>query len=194
MLADTLSRYWWTTLLRGVVWILFGIVVFMRPGISLITLTLMFGAFALVDGIANIVSAFGGRTTNERWWVLMLAGLAGVGAGLITFMNPGITALALLFCIAVWAIVTGFLEVVAAIRLRHEISGEFWLVLAGLVSIAFGISLLARPLTGALAVIWVIGCYAVVLGVVLVVLSFRSRGFVNRAVAALGGTKGARHA
>jgi uncharacterized membrane protein HdeD (DUF308 family) len=185
MLADVLSRYWWTTLIRGVIWVLFGIVAFTRPGISLLTLTLLFGGFAFIDGIAHVVSAFGGRRENERWWVLLLTGLAGVLVGVLTFMNPGMTALALLFVIAVWAMATGFLEIVAAIRLRHEIRGEGWLVLAGLVSIAFGASLLFRPLTGALAVIWVIGAYAVVLGIVLIVLSFRARGFVHRALAAM---------
>ena len=188
MLADALSRYWWTTLIRGVIWVAFGIVAFMRPGISLITLVLLFGGFALIDGFANIVSAFGGRRHNDRWWVLLLAGIAGVLVGYLTFTNPGMTAIALLFYIAVWAMATGFLEIVAAIRLRHEIHGEGWLVLAGVVSIAFGASLMFRPLTGALAVLWVIATYAVVLGIVLIVLSFRARGFVNRAVAAIQGT------
>src|SRR5262245_3817514 len=185
MLADVLSRYWWTTLIRGVIWVLFGIVAFTRPGISLFTLTLLFGGFVFIDGIAHIVSAFGGRREHERWWVLLLTGLAGVLVGVLTFMNPGMTALALLFFIAVWAIATGFLEIVAAVRLRHEIRGEGWLVLAGLVSIAFGASLLFRPMTGALAVLWVIGAYALVLGIVLIVLSLRARGFVPRALEAM---------
>src|SRR5262245_19261956 len=104
MLAELLSRYWWMTLLRGVVWILFGLIAFVAPGISLVALTLTFGALALVDGIANIVSAIGGRRENDTWWVLLLAGLCGVGVGILTFLAPAVTAIALLFYIAFWAI------------------------------------------------------------------------------------------
>ena len=179
MLADILSRYWWTTLLRGLFWILFGIVVFSRPGITLLTLTLLFGVFVLVDGLANIVSAIGGRQENENWWVLLLAGLAGVGAGTLTFSNPAITAIALLFYIAVWAIATGLLEIVAAVRLRQEIHGEFWLILAGAVSIAFGVFLAARPAEGALSMVWLISGYAIVFGLILTILAFRARAFVD---------------
>jgi uncharacterized membrane protein HdeD (DUF308 family) len=175
------------TLLRGLIWILFGIVVFMMPGISLLTLTLMFGAFAFVDGLANIVSALGGRDGNEHWWLLLLGGLAGVGIGLLTFTYPGITALILLFYVAVWAITTGVLEIVAAIRLRREIEGEFWLVLSGIVSIAFGAFLVARPGAGALSVLWLIGGYAVAFGLILVVLAFEARGFISRAAAGVKG-------
>src|SRR5262245_12514628 len=97
MLARILSRFWWTMLLRGVIWILFGIVVFSRPAISLVSLTLLFGAIALADGVSNVISAFGGRDEHESWWVLLLTGLAGIGVGILTFISPGITALALLF-------------------------------------------------------------------------------------------------
>lgn len=186
MLSNILSRYWGMTLLRGVLWILFGIVVFMMPGISLLTLTLMFGWFALLDGVANIVSAVGGRRGNEHWWLLLLGGLAGVGIGLLTFSFPGITALILLFYVAVWAISTGLLEIVAAIRLRREIEGEFWLILSGVVSIAFGVFLVARPGQGALSVLWLIAGYAILFGLIQVVLAFEARGFVNRAVAVKG--------
>jgi uncharacterized membrane protein HdeD (DUF308 family) len=184
MLANILSRYWWMTLLRGVVWILFGLVVFAQPGISLVALTFMFGAFALVDGIATLVTAIGGRRENENWWVLLLVGFCGVAAGIVTFLAPGITALALLFFIATWAIATGVLEIVAAIRLRKEIRGEFWLALAGALSVAFGVLLIANPGAGALSVLWLIGFYAIVFGLSLILLSLKVRGFVNRVVAA----------
>ena len=182
MLADTLSRYWWMTLLRGVISILFGIVVFTRPLISLVTLTLLFGAFVLFDGIVHVASAFGGRRENERWWVLLLTGLCGIAVGVLTFINPAITAFALLFYIAVWAIAVGLLEIVAAVRLRKEIEGEFWLILAGAVSIAFGVLLLTRPGAGALSVLWLIGGYAIASGVILIALAFRARTFVHRVV------------
>src|SRR5262245_29649526 len=153
MLADALSRFWWMTLLRGVIAILFGVLIFMQPQISLTALVLVFGAFAFVDGIATVVTAIGGRKNNESWWVLLIGGLAGIGVGILTLFNPRATALALLFYIAIWAIATGLLEIVAAIRLRKEIEGEVWLGLAGVASIAFGVLLVARPRDGALAVL-----------------------------------------
>jgi uncharacterized membrane protein HdeD (DUF308 family) len=185
MLANILSRYWWMTLLRGVVGILFGIMLFTRPGISLVSLVLVFGAYALVDGLFNVVTAIGGRKEHPSWWILLLAGLAGIAVGLLTFSNPGLTALALLFYIAIWAIVTGFLEIVAAIRLRKEIQGEFWLGLAGVLSMLFGAFLIARPGAGALAVLWLIATYALIFGVVLIALAFRTRGFMKRVKAAM---------
>ncbi len=185
MLARVLSRYWWMTLIRGVIAVLFGILLFTWPQISLAALVLLFGAFALADGLANVVTAVGGREEHESWWVLLLAGLAGIGVGILTFFNPGVTALALLIYIAIWAIATGLLEIVAAIRLRKEIEGEFWLVLAGLASVVFGLLLVARPEAGALAVLWLIAAYAIVLGAILIFLAFETRGFVKREKAAV---------
>jgi len=180
MLSNVLSQYWWMILLRGVLSVLFGLVLFAQPGISLVTLTLLFGAFALVHGVGNVISAFGGRTQYASWWVLLLAGLAGILVGVLTFMSPGITALILLYYIAWWAIASGVFEVVAAIKLRKEIKGEFWLALGGLASIAFGLLLIARPGVGALTVLWLIGSYAIAFGVILILLAFRARGFVSR--------------
>jgi uncharacterized membrane protein HdeD (DUF308 family) len=179
MLSTILQRYWWMILVRGILAILFGILVFTWPGITLLTLILLFGFYALADGIANVFTAIGGRREQEHWWVLLLLGLAGVALGVLTFLNPGITALALLFYIAIWAIVTGVLQIVAAIRLRKEIEGEFWLALAGAASAGFGLLLIARPGAGALAVLWIIGAYAIVFGVVLLILAFKARGFVR---------------
>jgi uncharacterized membrane protein HdeD (DUF308 family) len=187
MLANVLSRYWWLTLLRGVIWVLFGFVVFTQPLISLVTLTLLFGIFAFIDGVGNVVSAIGGRQENQTWWVLLLAGLAGIGIGILTFLMPGITALALLVFIATWAILVGVFEIVAAIRLRKEIEGEFWLLLSGLLSVLFGVFLLVRPGAGALSVAWLIAAYAIVFGVTLIFLAFKTRGFVNRVAAAVRG-------
>ena len=179
MLASILSRYWWLTLLRGGLWVLFGILVFAQPAITLVALTWLFGAFVLVDGVVNVANAIGGRRERENWWVLLLVGLAGIGIGILAFTNPGITAIALLFYIAIWAIATGLLEIAAAMRLRREIHGELWLVLAGLVSVAFGILLIARPGAGVLAALWLLGGYAIVFGAILIVLSFRARTFVH---------------
>jgi uncharacterized membrane protein HdeD (DUF308 family) len=163
------------TLIRGVISILFGMAVFAKPGAGLLTLAVMFGVFALIDGTGNIVSALSGRRETDTWWVLLLVGLAGVGVGLLSLLNPGITALALLFYIAIWAIATGLLHLVTAIRLRKEITGEFWLALSGLLSIAFGVFLMARPGAGALSVMWIIGSYAIAFGLVLIALAMRVR-------------------
>ncbi len=187
MFANILSRYWWMTLLRGVIWIAFGVMLFTQPGVSLATLMLLFGAFVLADGIGTVITAFGGRGEHENWWVLLLAGLAGIGVGLLTFYNPAITALTLQLLIAMWAVSTGLLQIVAAIRLRTEIQGELWLVAAGLLSVAFGALLVARPVAGALAVLWFIGGYAVVFGVALIALALRVRAFAKRAGAAIKG-------
>ena len=187
MFAEILSRYWGMTLLRGVIWVLFGIVVLVNPAISLVSLTLMFGAFALADGVASVVSAIGGRRSNQNWWLLLLAGLAGIAMGILTFISPGVTTLALLFYIAVWAIATGIFEILAAIRLRKEIQGEIWLVLAGALSVAFGAFVIVRPGQGALSVLWAIGLYAIALGLVLIMLAFKARRFIDRAATALRG-------
>jgi uncharacterized membrane protein HdeD (DUF308 family) len=191
MLSQILSRYWWTTLLRGLVWILFGIVLLAEPGISLVTLTLMFGIFAFIDGVAAVVSAIGGRKQYENWWVLLLTGLAGIAVGVLTFINPGATALGLLYYIAIWAIATGLFGLMTAIYLRKEIQGEFWLGLAGLASIAFGVLLIMRPGAGALTVLWLIGAYSIALGLILVILAFETRAFANRVTADLKGAASA---
>ena len=187
MLANILKRYWWMTLLLGVIWILFGIAIFLQPAISLVTLTLLFGALVFADGVGNLITGFGGRKENEHWWVLVLAGVAGIVVGVLTFLNPAITGLVLLFYIAIWAIVAGLLKIVAAIRLRNEITGEVWLGLAGVLSIAFGVMVIARPGAGALAILWLIGGYAIVFGAILIALAFKSRQFVGRVGNALKG-------
>ena len=186
MLADILSRFWWMSLLRGLFWILFGIVLFARPGISLLSLTLALGVILFIDGVINVANALSGRKEHDDWWVLLLVGLAGIGIGLLTFYNPQATALAVVFYVAIWAIATGLLEIVAAIRLRRQIEGEVWLALAGIASVVFGVLLVARPGAGALTILWLIGFYAVAFGVVLLLLAFRVRRGVKRIAGALG--------
>ena len=141
---------------------------------------LLFGAYSMADGVLGVWTAVAGRKEREHWWVLLLEGLVGIGVGLLTLFAPGVTTLALLFYIAIWAVATGVLEIVAAIRLRKEIEGEWLLVLGGLVSVGFGVLLMAQPGAGALAVLWLIAAYAVAFGVVLVILSFKARGFSQR--------------
>jgi uncharacterized membrane protein HdeD (DUF308 family) len=169
---ETLVRHWWWFTLRGVAAILFGILTFAVPGISLATLILLFGFYALVDGVFSLFSAFRGGT-GRSWWSLMIEGVVGIGAGLVAFFYPGLTAIALLYVIAFWAVATGIFEIVSAIRLRKVIRGEGWLILSGILSLAFGLLIAARPGAGALALMIWIGAYAIVFGAVLIALSLR---------------------
>lgn len=179
-LATILSRSWWALLLRGVAAILFGILTLLRPGISLASMVFLFGVYTFADGVLGIWTAVAGRRYHEHWLLLLLWGLVGVGAGILAFSAPGITALALLFYIAVWAITSGVLEIATAIRLRKEIEGEWMLILCGAASVLFGYVLMARPGSGALAILWVIGAFAVLFGGLLVALALRLRKLANR--------------
>ncbi len=166
-MIELLSKNWWKFVARGVCAIVFGVLAFAWPGITLLTLVILFGVFALIDGIFSIITAISMRETMEDWWVLLLRGLAGVGIGLITYLAPGVTAFVLILYIAVWSLVTGVLELVVAIRLRKVVQGEFWLILSGIASIAFAFLLLARPGVGALSILWIIAIYAVIFGILL---------------------------
>lgn len=180
MLSRLLSRAWWVFLLRGALAILFGVLTYFRPGVTLAALVLLFGAFALADGVLSLFAAVSGRKELEHWWLVLLQGLVGIGVGVLTLLHPEVTAIALLFYIAVWAIARGVLEIAAAIRLRKEIEGEWALALAGIASVLFGVLLLAQPGAGALAVLWLIATYAIFFGVVLIALGFKARGFEKR--------------
>ncbi len=177
MLAKLLSQYWWVLLLRGILAILFGVVAYAWPGLTLATLVMFFAAFVLVDGVFDVFHAFSGRQENEHWWALLLEGLLGIAFGVITWVNPGVTTLVLLLFIAFWALATGVLRIFMAIRLRKEIEGEWWLILSGLASALFGVVVLARPGAGALAMLLFIAAWSIVVGIFLVVLSFRVRSF-----------------
>lgn len=173
--ADTLSRNWWIVTLRGVAAVIFGILTFIAPGISLAALVLVFGAYAFVDGVLALVSAIRRRSSTDRWGMLLLEGVAGIAAGVVTFLWPGMTALALLYVIAAWALVTGVMEIAAAIRLRKVISREWLLALAGIASIVVGVLLVLFPGPGALALVLWIGAYALVFGTIMIAVSFRLR-------------------
>src|SRR5438093_9769617 len=182
MLAQ-LSRYWWALALRGALAILFGVLAFAWPGITLVTLVLLFGAYSLVDGVLALVKAVTNRSA-EGWWALLIEGLAGIVIGVLTFAWPGMTALVLLYLIGAWAIVTGIFEIVAALRLRQQFEGEWLLIVAGIASVLFGLVCFVWPGATALALIWLIGGYAIVFGILLIVLAFRLRGHAEAAPAA----------
>jgi uncharacterized membrane protein HdeD (DUF308 family) len=179
MLAQ-LARNWWILVLRGITAVIFGCLAFVWPSITLTVLVLFFGAYALVDGVFAIAAALSGRGGHERWWMLLLEGITGVAVGILTFLWPAITEVVLLFLIAAWALVTGFIEIIAAIRLRKEMTGEWLLFLSGVASVIFGVLLFASPGTGALAVVWVIGVYALLFGVLLIGLGFRLRAWQQK--------------
>jgi uncharacterized membrane protein HdeD (DUF308 family) len=170
-----LSKYWWVLVVRGVIAIALGVFAFVWPLQTIAALVLVFGATALVDGIFAVAASIAGHSLTSYWWVLLLQGLLGIGVGAVTLFNPAITAVALVLYIALWAIGIGVLQVVAAVRLRHDITGEWWLALGGLAGIAFGVLLMWNPAEGALAVLWLIGSFAVVWGVMLMLGGFDVR-------------------
>ncbi len=163
---------WWVVSLRGVVAILFGILALVWPGMTLAALVLLFGAYAVVDGVFALFAAVGSEAKDRLWHAL--AGIAGIGLGVLTFVYPGITGLVLVYLIGMWAILTGVLEIVAGFEL--PISRDWLLALGGLLSVVFGVYVLFNPGSGALAIVWVIGGYAILFGIVLCVLAFRLRG------------------
>jgi uncharacterized membrane protein HdeD (DUF308 family) len=181
MAALILTTNWWVFVIRGFLAILFGILAFLLPGPTLLGLVLLFGIYSIADGIFNIAGAFRAESGQSRWWVLLLEGLVSIAAGVIAFVLPGLTALALLYLIAAWAIVTGALEIAAAIRLRRQIRGEWLLALAGVLSIVFGALLMWRPGVGALALVWWIGAYAIAFGALLIALGLRVRQWARAA-------------
>ena len=172
-MLEHLGRNWGWIVLRGVAAILFGILAFALPGITLAVLVIVWGAYALADGILALVAAYRVRDQGKPFWSLVIVGLLGIAAGIVTFIWPGMTALVLLLFIAAWAVVMGIFQIIAAIRLRKEIQNEWLLGLSGVLSVLFGIIMFAQPGAGALAVIWVIAAYAIVFGVLLVWLGLR---------------------
>src|ERR1700760_1650523 len=170
-----LARNWWSLVIRGMLGIVIGLITFMWPSITLLALVYLFAAYALVDGVTSLAGAAHAAQAHERWAALLIEGLLGIVAAVITVLWPAITALSLVFAIAAWAILTGVAEVVAAVRLRRYISGEWLLALAGTASVVFGVLVAAVPLAGALVIAIWFGAYALVFGVMLLVLGFRLR-------------------
>lgn len=174
-MATLLARNWWALALRGVAAILFGILAFALPGITLAVLVILFGAYALVDGIFAIVSAIRALHGHKPWGSFLIEGAIGIIIGLITFFVPGVTLAFLVALVAVWAILTGAFEIAAAIRLRRHVPGEWLLIVIGILSVLFGILIFARPLAGALVIVWWLGAYALLFGILLLMLAFRLR-------------------
>jgi uncharacterized membrane protein HdeD (DUF308 family) len=179
MLA-TPARNWWAIVLRGICAVLFGVAAFAWPGLTLAVLVLLYGVYALVEGLLAVVWALFGRRAGAFPWGAFLAGLAGVVVGLLTFSWPGLTMVALLYLVAAWAIVRGIFEIVAAVHLRREIENEWLLGLSGLLSVLLGIVLLRAPGVGILVMLWWLGSIAIVFGLLTIALGFRLKGVKDR--------------
>ena len=170
-----MAKYWWVFLLRGLLGIVFGVLAFAMPALTLTTLVIFWGAYAFTDGVVALWAAITGNTDNDNRWLVGLQGVIGVAAGVLTFLLPVLTGLSLLMLIAAWSLAVGVLQIVAAVKLRKEITSELWLGLSGVVSILFAFFVIARPGEGALAVIWTIGGYSIIFGATLVAFAFRVR-------------------
>ena len=178
-MLEKFTHNWWMFAVRGVAAVIFGVLALIWPGQTLQALVLVFGAYALVDGIFAIFAGIASYRYFDRWWAVLLEGVVGVVIGLLTFFWPGITALVLLYFIAAWALITGIFEIVAAIQLRRVITGEWMLILGGLLSIVFSVLLVVFPGAGAVSVIWMIGIYAVIFGISEIIFAFRLRGLAH---------------
>ena len=173
-----LSEYWWILVLRGAAALIFGVLAVLWPGVTLLVLIALFSAYAIVTGIAELVGAFRHRGA-EGWWLVLLLGVVSVAAGVIAVIYPAITALVLVLVIGFNAIFSGVIDIAMAIRLRKEIRNEWLLALAGILSIVFGAMVVLVPGAGALALIWLIAAYAIVIGILFIVLGFRVRSWAR---------------
>ena len=181
-MTTVLARNWWTIAVRGVLAIVLGVIAFANPAAAVAAFVFLFGVYAIIDGVLSIIGGVRAAEHHERWWTFLLEGLVDILAGIIAFGAPAAAAFALVFVVAFWAMITGALELVAAVRLRREIEGEWLLVLNGIVSLVFGGILLLRPAAGLLVVVWWIGAYAIVFGILLLALAFKLRARHHRGV------------
>jgi uncharacterized membrane protein HdeD (DUF308 family) len=166
--------------MRGIIAIAFGSIALLWAEFATVALVYIFGAYAIVDGILSVANGWTNRTLNPRWWVIFIQGLAGITAGFVVIFLVDFAAFALIYLIAVWAIITGILELVTAIRLREEIQNEWALALTGILSLILGIALIIWPALGILAVVWAIGIYAILFGLLMIYLAFLIRRYPFR--------------
>lgn len=176
---ESLARSWWIYALRGVLAILFGVFAIMWPGLTLLSLVALFAAYALISGVISVVGAIRMRKRDDDWWLPLLLGLVSIGAGVIAIAHPSLTALVLVLVIGANALITGVLDVATAIRLRKTIRNEWLMILSGAASIVFGILVFLFPAAGALALVWLISIYALVTGLLMLVLALRLRARIT---------------
>jgi uncharacterized membrane protein HdeD (DUF308 family) len=174
-MSTLLARNWWAIALRGLAALVFGLIALFVPGAVLLTLALFFAAYLLIDGVLGIVAAVMAASHHERWGLLLFEGLVNIVVGVIAAVFPAAAVLGFVLLVAVWALVTGVAVIAAAFRL-HVSHGRWWLVFAGIVSVLWGLLLLIAPLMGAVVLTWWLGAYAIIFGIMLLVLGFRLRG------------------
>jgi uncharacterized membrane protein HdeD (DUF308 family) len=172
-MAFELAKKWWVLALRGILLIVIGLLAFVSP---LVWVTFV-GIYMLIDGMVMLISGFGDQPTGQSRWPLIIVGILGLLAGLIVLWNPALGGITLTIVIAAWAIVTGILEIIAAIRLREEIDNEWWMIITGVLAIIFGILVFQNVLAGILTIAWVFGIFAIVAGILSIALAFRVRDF-----------------
>jgi uncharacterized membrane protein HdeD (DUF308 family) len=175
MLEDPWTGIWWVLALRGAAALLLSIVAFTLPGPTLAAIVLVFGVYAIADGVFAIVAAVRGIRRHERWGAMLIQGIAGIVAGAIAILWPAIGALALTYLVAAWALVTGTLEIVAAVKLRKLMTGEWLLILSGVLSIILAVLLTLFPGVGMVVLTWWLGAYAFAYGVIGLALALRVR-------------------
>lgn len=181
-LTGAWRNMWWDMLLRGAIAIIFGLIVFFWPGLSIATFVLLFGSFVFVDGILLLLQAV--TVKDGKWWVRLLQGLLSIAAAVAVFIWPGLTALMFLYIIAFYLIFAGVLQIFAAIEMRKAIKGELLLIAGGILSVIIGALMFARPLTGALALAQTIGIFAIAYGILLAILALKLRGAGHKVAAA----------
>jgi len=175
-MLNVYTHNWWALALRGLAAVIFGVLAFVMPIATWTALVLLFGVYALVNGIFAIIGGIRAPKDYKRWWALLILGIFSVIAGVLAFIMPDVTSLALLVMIASWAMATGIFEVVAAIQMRKYITGEWLMALSGILSVVFGVLLLINPFAGMLAIVWIVGIYALMFGILMLILGFKLRG------------------
>ncbi|MBV8068020.1 MAG: DUF308 domain-containing protein [Candidatus Eremiobacteraeota bacterium] len=183
-MLTVLSRNWWMWLIRGIAAVIFGILAWLWPGLTWITIAILFGAYAFVDGIFAIYGTIRAAETHQRWWPFLLEGIVGILIAAITFYDVRITITALYLTIAVWAFLTGIFELVAAVQIRKHLANEVWLIVGGLASIAFGVLMILYPIIAAITIIYIIAAYAIFFGIIMIGFSLRLRKHAQTPTAA----------
>ena len=174
----TMAEHWWVVLLRGILAILFGVLAYAWPGLTILILVTIWGAYAFVDGVFGVVAGIRGK-----WTSLVVLGLLGIAVGVVAFLWPGLTAVTLLWILAFWAIAAGVMQIAAAIRLRQEVEGEWLWVLSGILTVGLGVLFFLYPGAGILSVTWLVAALAIVWGILLVMLSFKLKGMKGKLAA-----------
>lgn len=174
-----LGKNWWLVALRGLFALIFGVLALAWPAITLLVLVIFFGAYSLVDGVTGVIRGIAARKCMPRWWLVVLNGLLGVAVGIVTFAWPGITALVLLVLIGAWAIALGILEIWAGVEGRKVIRDHWWVIISGVLGVLFGVLLLALPVAGALAIVWLIGVFAILEGIVFIWAGLKLRAAIR---------------